>query len=753
MEGVQFFSKPNGRGRISGRIATFAVLAALMFIPATANAAGRCGDTASRPWCNTSLSADKRADLLLAQMTDQEKISLLGGDELSGVAGGQGTHTGTSNGVDRLGIPTIYFSDGPAGVRSGQATAMPSPIAIGASFDPKNSALDASVIADEVIRKGNDIVFAPTVDIVRTPLAGRVFEALGGEDPFLSSQLAVPWIKKVQSKGLIADVKHFAGNNQEGTGPNADDARPGNLSVSLGVLAPIGNRMRINARIDERTLRELYLPMFEAAVKKANVASVMCAYNKVNGPYACENAPLLEDTLRGDWGFRGFTIADYGAVHDTGPSLTSGLDVEPWPGTFYGPVSVNAALLTGPATMSDVDLHIHRYLRTLFAYGAMDRDAFPADEASIDKTGNAKKSGRVAEEGIVLLKNNGLLPLNRKKLKTVAVIGPGADSFLTGGGSSSIKPLSTITPLQGIRQVAGSGVEVVTNDGTDPAAAARLAADSDVAIVVAASYSTEGVDRTCLTFECPPLYGDQDSLIKQVAAANSKSVVVMESGGPMLTPWRNKVAGLLEAWYPGSNGGSAIARVLFGKVDASGRLPVTFPKSEADLPTANNPNAYPGVNDVVDYPEGLLVGYRHYDAKKIRPAYPFGHGLSYTKFHFSKLRFAGKKGSTRKHPAFTVSATVRNSGKRKGVAVPQLYLALPSTGKVPEPPKALKGFKRISLKPGKSKRVRFSLDTRALSYWNVSAHGWKVHPGCFKVMVGKSSRNLPLKSGKICSTG
>lgn len=729
-------------------------LVLLALLPAGASAEGRCGDPATRPWCDTSLSADKRAELLLAELTGDEKISLLGGDELSGVAGGQGTHTGTSNGIERVGIPTIYFSDGPAGVRSGQATAMPSPIALGASFDPRNSTRDAGVIADEVIKKGNDIVFAPTVDIVRTPLAGRVFEALGGEDPYLSSQLAVPWIKAVQEKGLIANVKHYAGNNQEGTGPAANEARPGNFAVSVGALAPVGNRMRIDARIDERTLRELYLPMFEAAVKRANVASVMCAYNKVNGPFACENKPLLEDILRGDWGFKGMTIADYAAAHDAGASLINGLDIEPWPGAVYGTASVNAALATGPATMADVDRHVLRYLRTLFAYGAMDRAAHEPNEAAIDQAANAAKSRRVAEEGIVLLKNDGLLPLKRRKLDSIAVIGPGADAYLTGGGSSEIKPFATTTPFEGITRVAGSGVEVATDDGTDPARAAQLAAGSDVAIVVAASYSTEGVDRTCLTFECPPVFGDQDALIEQVAAANPKTVVVMESGGPMLTPWSKRVGAVLEAWYPGSEGGSAIARVLFGKVDASGRLPVTFPKSEADLPTAGNENAYPGVNDVVDYPEGLLVGYRHYDANAIKPAYPFGHGLSYTKFRFSDLRIKGSASGSkaRKGGGPTVSIAVKNTGKRRGVAVPQLYLSLPSTDAVPQPPKALKGFKRVKLAPGKAKRVRFALNERAFSYWDAGKAQWKVVPGCARVLVGSSSRKTPLKA-PIAPTG
>ena len=390
--------------------------------------------------------------MLLAELTDAEKVSLLGGDELAGATGAEGTHTGTSDGIGRLGIPTIYFSDGPAGVRSGSRPRCPRRSRSAPASIRRNSARDARVIADEVIKKGNDVVFAPAVDIVRTPLAGRVFEALGGEDPYLSSELAVPWIEAAQAKGLIANVKHYAGNNQEGTGPAANEARPGNFTVSLGVLATVGSRMRIDARIDERTMRELYLPMFEAAVKRANVASVMCAYNSVNGFFGCENKPLLENILRGDWGFEGMTIADYGAAHNAGASLVNGLDIEPWPGVVYSPPRSAPPCSTGAATMADVDRHVLRYLRTLFAYGAIDRPAYEPDEAAIDQSANAAASRRVAEQGIVLLDNDGLLPLDRRKLDSVAVIGPGADAYLTGGGSSEIKPFSTTTPFEGIKR-------------------------------------------------------------------------------------------------------------------------------------------------------------------------------------------------------------------------------------------------------------------------------------------------------------
>ena len=727
-------------GSRSKLVSAVVIWAALVASP-SASAAGRCGDPAARPWCDTTLSPDSRADLLLAQLTADEKIELLGGDNLTGVLGAEGTHTGTNEGVPRLGLPTIYFSDGPAGPRSGAATAMPSPLALGATFDRKLAARHAEVIADEVIHKGNDVVFAPTVDLIRTPLAGRSFEAIGGEDPYLSAELAVPWIETAQAAGLIANVKHFAGNNQEGTGPLADQARPGSTLQALGILSTIGNRMSINARIDERTMREMYLPMFEAAVKRANVASVMCAYNKVNGPFACQSRPLLEDTLRGDWGFEGFTIADYNGAHDTAGSLRDGLDFEPWPGLFYNPPLVQATLAAGGATMADVDAHVHRYLRTLFAYGALDREAYATDEAAIDRAAHAKQARRIAESAITLLRNDGILPLRRNGLDSIAVIGAGATRYVTGGGSSEIKPYSYTTPLQAITAEAGPGVAVTSDDGSDPGRAASAAAAADVAIVVAPSFSTEGIDRRCLSLECPPAFGDEDALIEVVAAANPDTVVVVESGGPVLTPWDRRVGAVLEAWYPGAEGGSAIARVLFGKVDAQGRLPVTFPASEADLPTAGDSNAYPGVGDVVTYDEGMLIGYRHYDANGIAPAYPFGHGLSYTSFRFADLRVRRARGAGK---LAKVSVAVTNTGARRGVAVPQLYLGLPSSVGAPQPPKALKGFARVALRPRQRRRVRFTITKRDVSYWDVGTHSWQRVDGCVRVRVGRSSRALPL---------
>lgn len=726
------------------------IVVGLTLLPVgSASAAGRCGDPAARPWCDTSLSPGARADLLLAELSDAETISLLGGDGLLGIVGTGESHTGTAAGIPRVGLPTIYMSDGPAGTRQGRATAMPSPLALAATWDTKLAAKHGAVIASEVRHKGNDIVFAPTVDIARTPLAGRVFETFG-EDPLLATELAVPWIKAAQRQGVIATVKHYAGNNQEGTGPLADQARPGLTLQALGILASEGSRMQVNAVIDERTMRELYLPMFEAAVKRANVGTVMCAYNRFNGPYACENQVLLEEILRDEWGFRGFTIADYAAAHDTAAGLTAGLDFEPWPGLVYSELLVNAALATGSVSMADVERHVRRYLRTLIAYGALDRDPFVPDEAAIDRERHLRRARKIAEAGITLLRNDGVLPLRARELDSIAVIGAGAREYVTGGGSSEIDPYTFVSPFEGIKERAGARVDVSADDGSDPQRAAALAARADIAIVIAQSYSTEGVDRRCLSLECPPAWGDQDALIRAVAEANERTIVVVESGGPVLMPWRRQVGAVLAAWYPGSPAGAALARVLFGDVDAQGRLPITFPERESDLPAAGDRRAYPGVDNAAFYDEGLLIGYRHYDANRIKPAFAFGEGRSYTRFRFSGLRIRQRG----RGPGSVVSLRVANIGRRPGIAVPQLYLGLPSRPRGAQPPKVLKGFDRVRLRPGAAKRVRFRLDRRSLSYWDAKADRWRLARGCARVLAGPSSKHTPLRGrlaiGKRC---
>ncbi|HUE25800.1 MAG TPA: glycoside hydrolase family 3 C-terminal domain-containing protein [Solirubrobacteraceae bacterium] len=720
------------QGRAALRLAILACLVAgpLAGIAPMARAATQCADAG--PWCNTSLSPDQRAQLLLDHLTQSQKISLLAGDNLLGVTGSG--HTGSSAGVPGL-VPPLNFTDGTAGIRGGPTTAMPDELAVAASFDPGIANADGQVLGNEAKLKGNDVIFGPTLTIMRTPLAGRTFQALG-EDPFLTSQMGVGLIDGIQSQGVIADANIYTANNQEGQDPTGNSGMPGS---PLGA-GTVGSRYAIDANVDQRTLREIYLPPFEAAVKQANVGTVMCAYNLVNGTYNCENGPLLNGILKQQWGFKGFVLSDYGAAHDTIASLQNGLDFEPWPGAAYGPAPVTAAVTSGAVSQSQLDDHVRRILRTLFAFGVFDRPAFTDDEAQIDKAAHAAAAERIEEGAITLLQNrDAILPLHAKRLKSIAVIGKVANSFLTGGGSSQVTPYSDVSPLQGIIARAGKQVRVVYNDGSDPASAAALAKSSSVAIVVAADYEIEGVDLQCLTLECPNAYGNQDSLISQVAAANPHTIVVLETGGPVLTPWRGQVKGLLEAWYPGEQGGTAIARVLFGDVDPSGHLPVTFPRAEADEPTAGDVTSYPGVADSETYKEGVFVGYRWFDAHRLPVAFPFGFGLSYTSFAYRDLSVKPTASGA------VVSFTVRNVGARAGAAAAQLYLGLPAAPAVPQPPAQLKRFERVQLPPGKSAHVSLRIDSRALSYWDTATGAWRVAPGCYRVMVGSSSRELPLR--------
>ena len=516
------------------------------------------------------------------------------------------------------------------------------------------------------------------------------------------------WIEAAQAQGVIAEVKHFCCNNQEGQ------------------FFALGEKEYSSSDLDERTLREIYLPAFEAAVKEAHVGTVMCAYNRVNDDWACEHRHLLTDILKGDWGFPGAVVSDWQAKHFTVMALQNGLDVEMPTAMDYDPTLVTTALATGLVTQAQVDDHVRRFLRTLFAFGFFDRPAYTNDDAQIDQAGHAAAAQQIEQEGITLLKNAHILPLDPRKLKSIALIGPQADRFENGG-----------------------------SDATQAAAVAKAA---DVAIVFASDSEGEYMEKACASVDCTTagMTGSQDSLISTVAAANPNTIVVLESGDPVLTSWRNDVKGLLEAWYPGEEGGAAIASVLFGDVDPGGRLPATFPDSLSQFPWYGDPTAYPGAADV-HYKEGVFVGYRWFDAQNLTPAYPFGFGLSYTTFGFSRLNIAlSKPGSP---TVATVSVKVTNTGTRPGFAVPQLYVGLPSpSAAVQQPPRQLKGFTKISLTPGKSQTVSFPLDERAFSYWDAGTGSWKVAPGCYGVFVGSSSRDLPLhgtiaRGNATCSSG
>ncbi|MFC5183026.1 beta-glucosidase family protein [Actinomadura harenae] len=676
-----------------------------------------CAVPSGRAWCDRALPVERRADALVAALTGEEKIALLAGDDLVGplrAADDARFRAGTVHGVPRLGIPDLYLVDaGSMGVKQGPNTALASGLSLAATFDPTAAGRAGAVVADEAVHHGNDVVLGPAVDLMRTARSGRAFEAYG-EDPLLSSRMGASWIRSVQARGLIAQVKHFPANNQE------------------------ADRYSVNAVVSERALREVYLPPFEAAVRDAGAGSVMCGYNLVNGLPSCSNTPLLDGVLRRRWGFTGFVVSDWmrGAKSTEG-SMKAGLDLEMPIGVQYSPPALGAALRDGKVTWTDVDARLRARFRTLLAFGVFDR-ARPVNDGRVDRAAHDRTAQQLSEQGITLLKNaGGVLPL--KTGAGIAVIGKPAAQVRSATGSAYVKPVSAVTPLKALTTRAGTR-NVTYRDGTDVAAAVKAARAAKVAVVFAADARAEDADVACLALRCGDgRLGDQDALVTAVAKANPNTVVVLQTGGPVLTPWAGRVRGIMESWYAGGPGGTAIARVLFGDVDPGGRLPVTFPAAEKQAPTSGDATRYPGVGGAVRYSEELLVGYRHYDAKGLVPAFPFGHGLSYTGFKFTGLKMSPTG----------VSVTVTNTGRRRGYAVPQLYLGLPSSKAVPEPAKQLRGFGKVSLAPGASARVTFPLDARAFSYWNTTTHSWQQVKGCAKVMVGTSSRAVSL-TGNLC---
>ncbi len=724
-------------GRILHATLTIALLVVVLpTAPARAGTTSRCG---TYSWCNTSLAPLTRAHLLLMAMSQTDKVNLL-----------------TGAAAPDVGLPAVKFTDGAlgaGGLGSGAsgATAMPAGIALAANFDPNMAHAYGAVVGIEARHRGFDGVWGPTVNIMRTPLGGRTYEGYG-EDPYLATTTSVGWINGLQAQGVMADVKHFAANNQEGQ-----------IGVSP-LTGLLGGRLFVDAVVDQRTLHEIYFPAFEGAVKQAHVATVMCSYNQVNGQYACADPALLTQTLRQAWGFGGFVFSDAGACHETAADLAAGTNLDIL-GTCYSPLLVDLALADGSVSQATLDQRVLETLRTLFVYGFFDHAPYVANTALDNVAGDAAVADRVAAGGTVLLKNNGVLPLSAGKDHSIAVIGPAANQYIHGNGSSQVTPWLTTTALAGIQhRAAESGIPVSYADGSNVAQAVAAARRASVAIVVAADTESEGVDKPCMSLTplcdggqaTPPAplstqlaFGNQDALIRAISAANPNTVVVLETGAPVLTPWRNSTAGLLEAWYPGEDGGTAVAHVLFGDTDPGGRLPATFPQRPGDIPTAGSLSSYPGLPGPQDllgqetYSEGVMVGYRGYDNRGIAPAFPFGFGLSYTKFSFSNLAVASIPDNGTN--TATVTLTVTNTGNRAGLAVPELYVGLPSPQGVPEPPQQLKGFDKVELKANQSRRVTFKLDTRSLSYWDTTTSSWRVAPGCDAISVGSSSRQLPLR--------
>jgi beta-glucosidase len=809
-----------------------------------------------------------RVQTLLRALTLEEKVSLLAG-----------ASTWATVPVERLGIPAIKVSDGPNGARGDvfgagkTAAAFPAGISLAATWNPALVEQIGQALAEEAQTKGAVVLLGPTVNIHRSPLNGRNFECFS-EDPYLAARLAVAYITGLQSRGVGASVKHFAGNNSE------------------------FERNTINSVIDERALREIYLPAFEAAVREADTWTVMAAYNKLNGTFCSENPELLTRILKEEWGWPGLVVSDWWATHSTAPAANAGLDLEmPGPTTWRGPKLV-AAVRAGEVSEAIITDEAARVLHLIERAGAFEHPEIPAEQA-INRPEHQALIRRAAAEGVVLLKNqDGLLPLDPAGLKRVAIIGPNAKTAqIMGGGSAHVNMHYAVTPYEGVTAQLGpgatvdyaigtpnakftpllemsrvapaagqesgafavayynnpdlSGAPVVesTLPGAEPtwighvepgvnpeafsarisgvftpeesgpftfslissglsrlyldgaevidnwtaqtpgeaffgsgsaeqtvertltagqpvellveyskqgagmmagvriggtptppadaiAQAVALAARSDVALVFVGSsgeWESEGFDRPSMDLE-----GEQAALIQAVAAANPRTVVVLQTGSPVAMPWLDAPAAVLQAWFSGQECGNAIADVLFGQVDASGRLPQTFPRRLQDNPAYLN---YPGENGRVVYGEGIFVGYRYYDKKEIAPLFPFGFGLSYTSFAYANLRLRADQLTP--DETLEVAVDVTNTGARAGQEVVQLYVRDPQSALI-RPEKELKGFAKVALAPGETQTVRFPLDRRALAYYDDAPRRWVAEGGAFEVLVGHSAQDIRL---------
>ncbi|HVO33941.1 MAG TPA: glycoside hydrolase family 3 C-terminal domain-containing protein [Gemmatimonadales bacterium] len=808
------------------------------------------------PWVRSSAPIPVRVAQVLSRMTLDEKIQLAHG------AGGT-PYAGYVPAIPRLCIPALKLHDGPGGVADGLAgvTQLPAPVAVAASWDTTIARAYGAVVGAEEWGKGANVNLGPTVNIVRDPRFGRAFETYG-EDPYLTGRIAVAEIQGVQAQGVMAQVKHWVAYNQE-TARNtpADDV----------VVAP-------------RTLHEIYMPQFEAAVREGSASSVMCAYSTINGTWACQNGYTLRSVLEDEWHFPGFVTSDWGATHSTVASADSGLDMQMPDSSRFGP-TLRDSVRAGRVPMARLNDMVRRVLTQEFRFHLFDREQTGTPSTVVTSEQHAAVARSVAEQGTVLLRNaGGLLPLDLATVRSIAVIGPGAgrDALTGGGGSAAVVAPYIVTPFDAIARRAGSAVTVRYSEGAPPpngtlppvpsaalapstggsrglaaefynnmtltgppvltrvdsvigadwhdqppgpgvsankwsakwtgtitppatgeytfsltsddgsrlfingvriidnwreqaptaelgkvtltagqavpievdfyqneggdslglgwrvpgqpsllGQAVALAESSDVAVVFVGDFETEGADLKDID-----LPGEQNQLIHAVAAANRNTIVVLNTGSAVTMPWADSVKAILEAWYPGQEDGNAIASVLFGDVNPSGKLPVTFPKSLADVPAASAAR-WPGVDGRVEYAEGLNVGYRWYQARGIAPLFPFGFGLSYTTFRFENLRVSQRRGRS-----VTVSADITNTGRRPGADVVQVYVGFPPSAG--EPPWQLKSFQKVRLAPGETRHLTFSLEAKGFAHWDEAVRGWVVTAGDYHIAVGDASDNLPL---------
>ena len=717
------------------------------------------GATAATPvYLDPSKPLEERVEDALQRMTLEEKVGVLHAQSKF-----------CSRGVQRLGIPELWTTDGPHGIRpevlwdeweqaawtNDSCVAFPALTALAATWNPELAELYGRSLGEEALYRGKDVVLGPGVNIYRTPLNGRNFEYMG-EDPLLASRMVVPYIKGLQSNGVAACVKHYALNNNE------------------------VNRHTSNVIVDDRTLYEIYLPAFKAAVTEGGAWSIMGSYNLYQNQHGCHNKRLLCDILRDEWGFDGVVISDWGGTHDTAEAVENGLDLEfgSWTNgltngrsnaydNYYLADPYLKMLREGKADMATLDNKVRNVLRLIF------RTAMKSDKGfgSLCSDEHYAAARRIGAEGIVLLRNKGnLLPLDPSKPQNILVVGENAVKMMTvGGGSSSLKVQRETSPLDGLRAQAPAGSTVVWERGyvgdptgeyngvtsgqdlSESRSADRLIADAadaarraDIVIFVGGLNKATGQDCEDSDRESLALPYNQDAVIEALVAANPHTVVVNVSGNAVAMPWADKVPAILQAWFLGSESGNSLADVIFGHVNPSGKLPMTFPVRLADV-AAHAVGEYPGTkradSDIVDirYNEGVLVGYRWFDTKKIRPLFAFGHGLSYTTFGYGKLSAdASKIGPD---GAMTLSVDVTNTGSRAGAETVQLYIS-DTKASVKRPAKELKNFAKIYLEPGQTKTVTFTVRPSDLAFFDAGAHAWKAEPGEFRAHVGAASDDI-----------
>jgi beta-glucosidase len=738
------------RPALNRRIRVWAPMGFLLTLSLAWALAG-CGGSSSSSSSNNSIpppsqTPDERANATLAQMTQAEKLQMVQGGVTTNLTWGYTVPLGAAGWVPantRLGIPALYLADGSVGVGNavGPATALPSSLASAASWDTTEAAKYGTVIGTELADYGINVNLGGNINLIgREPRDGRTFETKG-EDPILAGKITAAHINAIQAQHVIGGIKHFAFNDQE------------------------SGRSTANVIIDERSGRESDLLAFEIGVKDSNVQSVMCSYNLTNSQYDCENEHLLNQVLKTDWAFPGFVMSDWWATESTVNAANNGLDQEQPNQQFFS--TLGGAITAGQVPQSRLDDMVHRILRAMYEVGIFDN---PQKIQAIPAAADAAVAQEIEEQGAVLLKNaGGQLPLNASTVQSIAVIGSHADAYvLSGGGSAQVQPTSgvlkgpepnppgwsTVTwdvssPLKAIKAKApGATVQYV--DGSNAAAAATLAASSQVAIVFVSQWASEGMDETSLSLtdltSATPI--NQDALVEAVAAANPHTIVVAENGGPILMPWLTQVNAVLEAWYPGQNGGPAIADLLFGTANPSGKLPVTFPASEAQLPRPVIPQPPDGVTPfTVNFTEGYNVGYKWYDVNGFTPLFPFGYGLSYSTFSITNAAIVNNLSSTT-NPNFQVTFNLANIGTVAGAEVAQVYLGLPASTN--EPPKRLVGWQKVLLQPGSTQAITIEVDqndsSHPMSYWNTGTSSWSVASGTYTVYLGNSSSMANLKT-------